>query len=113
MVTSFQSDQQLGVGAEGACFRVGDVAMKVYNPERRTRSDSLAAKEYKLLKELESEKHTVKPFCLLEKGDMAFKHPRTGVVKKFNEREMLMMELCPKGDLFNLVSKSGAMIGNQ
>lgn len=112
-ITSFQSDLQLGVGAEGACYQVGDVAMKVYNPERRTRSDSLAAKEYKLLKELESEKHTVKPFCLLEKGDLSFKHPRTGVVKKFGEREILMMELCPKGDLFKLVSKSGPLIEDQ
>jgi uncharacterized Fe-S cluster-containing radical SAM superfamily enzyme len=86
--------------------------MKVYNQERRPRADafSLAAKEYKLLKELESEKHTVKPYCLLEKGELAFKHPRTGVIKKFSDREMVMMELCPKGDLFDLVSKSGALI---
>jgi len=84
--------------------------MKVYNQERRTRSDSVAAKEYRLLKELEDEKHTVKPIYLFEKGDISFKHPRTGLIKKFSDREMVMMELCPKGDLFDLVSKSGALI---
>ena len=98
-ITSFQSDKQLGAGAEGACFRVrinedSDVAMKVYNQERRPRSDSVAAKEYKLLKELESETNIVKPIYLFEKGEMSFKHPRTGVVKTFQNREMVMMELC-------------------
>ena len=103
----FEGKTVLGEGAESTVILSqvehlgGEIAMKVFElsgvPSKRERT--LAQTEFSLLNQLDGNEYIVKACAYIECGSISV--PGTTL----RNREMIALELCPHGDLFELVSE--------
>jgi len=81
----------------------GKVALKVFNLNRKPQGETNAMKEFRLMVELNHEKHILKPLKFIKKGSVQEIDKRTGSVRTFKERQIIASELSVEGDLFDFI----------